>query len=415
MSINFRFDFGLRRFFADRSGNFGILTAIAVPVLLASGGVAVDVSNMVLSKGQIQSATDAAALATASALAAGDIDTTTASQFAKDFVSGQMANYLSDNAAALAVIKSGTVVNVTQTANGATGKIFSVSVNSAYNMNVNGMTHLLGWNTVKVGAGSSTSSATESKNALSMYLVLDRSGSMDETTATVNATTPTTSTTTTSSYTYDCSTTNSKGKVTQKTCTGTKTTTTTVPNYYTKMEALKIAVADLTAQLNKADPNMMYVRTGGDSFNSKAQAESALTWGTTNISSYVNALTASSTTDSSTAFTNAYNALMASTENEAHKNKNGQIPTKYIVFMTDGENNIANADTTTKTYCDKARADKIQVYTVALMAPAAGQALLNYCATSPSTYFKAENSDDLVAAFKAIGEKASEQLTLMTR
>ena len=49
------------------------------------------------------------------------------------------------------------------------------------------------------------------------------------------------------------------------------------------------------------------------------------------------------------------------------------------------------------------------------MAPSNGQALLNYCATSPSTYFKAENSDDLIAAFKAIGEKATLQLTLMTK
>jgi Flp pilus assembly protein TadG/uncharacterized protein YegL len=415
MHTDFRLDFGFRHFFRDRSGNFGILTAIAIPILFASGGVAVDVSNMVLSKGQMQAATDAAALATASALAAGTIDSTAASQFAKDFVSGQMANYLAGNVTALAAVKAGTVVGVTQTANGATGKIFAVSVKSAYTMNVNGMTHMLGWNAVNIGAGSSTSSATESKNALSMYLVLDRSGSMDEDTATVNADQPTTTTTTTSTYTYDCSTTNRKGKVTKKTCTGTQTTTNTVPNYYTKMEALKVAVSDLTATLNKADPNMMYVRTGGDSYNSDFQTPSALTWGTTDISTYVNKLTADGTTNSAGAFTNAYTALTAATENDAHAKKNGQVPTKYIVLMTDGENNVANADTTTKTYCDKARADKIQVYTVALMAPAAGQALLNYCATSSATYFDAQNSDDLVAAFKAIGEKATEQLTLMTK
>lgn len=394
------FDFGFRRFLRDRGGNFGILTAIAIPVLFAGAGVAVDLSNMLLSKGQMQTATDAAALATASALAYGSIDATTATQFAKDFVSGQMANYLGSDAAAMAAVKSGTVVNVTQTTNGATGKIFAVSVKSTYGMNVNGMTRLLGLNTVTIGAGSSTSSATESKNALSMYLVLDRSGSMDEDTATVNTSQPTVTTTTCETMIFNI-------------CLKTKTTTTT--NYYTKMESLKLAVGNLMAQLNKADPNMIYVRTGGDSYNTSAQTPSAMTWGTTDISTYVNKLTADSTTNSGGAFTNGYEALSASTENSLHLAKNGQVPTKYIVFMTDGDNNVSNADTTTKTYCDKARADGFQVYTVALMAPAKGQALLNYCATSPATYFKAENSDDLVAAFKAIGDKATAQLTLMTK
>lgn len=390
----------LRRFFRDRRGNFSILTAIVVPVLFAGAGVAVDVSNMVLSKNQMQAATDAAALATASALAAGTIDTTSATQFARDFVSGQMANYLASDAAGMVALKSATTVSVTQTANGATGKIFAVSVGSTYTMGVTGLTHMLGWNTVNIGAGSSTSSATESKNALSMYLVLDRSGSMNEATSTVNATTPTTTKTTcTASNWGQC----------------TEWQTSTSVNYYNKIEALKVAVADLTATLNKADPNKMYVRTGGDSYNDEAQIQSPIAWGTTDITAYVNKLTAADTTNSAGAFTNGYNALMDSNENSLHKEKNGQVPTKYIVFMTDGENNVANADTDTKTYCDKARAANIQVYTVALMAPVKGQALLNYCATSPSTYFKAENSNDLIAAFKAIGDKASAQLTLMTR
>ena len=382
---------GLRRFFGDRRGNFGILTAIIVPVLFAGAGVAVDVSSMVLSKSQMQTATDAAALATASALAAGTIDTTTAAQFAKDFVSGQMSNYLSSNAAALAAVKSGTTINVTQSANGATGKIFAVSVSSGYTLNVNGMTHLLGWNTVKIGAGSSTSSATEIKNALSMYLVLDRSGSMDEVTTTVDT----------------------------KTCTkykkngSCKTWSTT---YYSKMEALKIAVDNLTETLNEADPNMMYVRTGGDSFNDKAQAESAIAWGTTNITAYVNSLTADGMTNSDPPMANAYKALNASTEDSLHKAKNGQVPTKYIVFMTDGDNTVSgDPDGATRKTCDAARAAGMQVYTVALMAPANGQKLLKYCATSTATYFDAENSDDLIAAFKAIGDKATAQLTLMTK
>lgn len=395
----------LRRLVDDRRGNFGIMTAVALPVLVGAAGMAVDLSNMLLSRGQLQEATDAAALGVATGLARATTDTSGATQLAKDLVAGQMANYLGTSASVVTGLKNATNVSVTTTANGATGKTYTVSVSTNYSMSVSGLTHVLGWNTVNVATSSTTSSSTETKNALSMYLVLDRSGSMAESTDTVNAEQPTTTTTTTT-----CTATNRRGQ-----CTATQTTTTTSPNYYTKIEALRIATSDLMAQLAKADPNTLYVRTGAVSYNQNAQTPSALAWGENGANTYVQNLTASGNTDSSDAFQAAYDGLMASTENEAHKNKNGQVPTKYIVFMTDGENNQNNADKDTKTYCDKARTASIQVYTVALMAPAAGQSLLNYCATSSTTYFKAEDSDDLIAAFKAIGEKASQQLTLLTR
>ena len=96
---------------------------------------------------------------------------------------------------------------------------------------------------------------------------------------------------------------------------------------------------------------------------------------------------------------------------------NGQKnPGKYIVFMTDGDNTTgSDPDGTTRTYCDKAKKAGMQVYTIAFMAPAKGQALLSYCATSSSTYFTPQNAADLLAAFQAIGAQASKQLTLLNK
>ena len=59
----------LKQLLRDKAGNFGILTAIAVPVLAAAGGVAIDVTNMSLSHSQLQEATDSAALAAERAVA----------------------------------------------------------------------------------------------------------------------------------------------------------------------------------------------------------------------------------------------------------------------------------------------------------------------------------------------------------
>ena len=82
--------------------------------------------------------------------------------------------------------------------------------------------------------------------------------------------------------------------------------------------------------------------------------------------------------------------------------------------MTDGANNVNGADSKTKQYCDKARVAKIKVYSIAFMAPSQGQALLKYCATTAADYFPAENTADLVAAFKLIGQTAAKTLVRIT-
>jgi Flp pilus assembly protein TadG len=384
------------RFLRDRSGNFAIITAVAIPVLAGSAGIAIDASNMIMSRSQLQVATDAAALAAATAMANGS-SSADGQTLASDFVKGQMANYL-DSTTAL-----NTTAQISQTTT-SDGTNYSVVVNSNYSMSLNGMTRMLGMTTTNISAASTSTSGTSmTKSALSMYLVLDRSGSMGDDTDTVNADQPTTT---------SCTKTNKYGE-----CTKTKTVT----NYYTKIESLKIAVANLTSQLQKADPKLQYVRTGGDSYSSSADATSDLAWGESTVLAYVNKLTASGNTDSSGAFANAYNALMkkynATTLNEdkLHKDKNGQVPTKYIVFMTDGDNNQSNADKNTKASCDDARDAGIQVYTIAFMAPSNGQALLKYCATTTADYFTPQNADDLIAAFQSIGQQASKQLTLLTK
>ncbi len=385
----------------DRRGNFGILTAISVPVLVAAGGVAIDVTNMSLSRSQLQEATDAAALATATALAEGSTTATNAKDFANNFVLGQMSNYLGGDANTANSLRAGINTTITKTTASSGDVGYSVVVSASYPMPVNGMTRLLGQSSMNITTSSTSISGktTETqKNALSMYFVLDRSGSMDEATNTVNAEQPT-----------------------KKTCWGTYCTTQT--NYYSKMESLKIATNQLAAQLNAADPNMMYVRTGAVSYNSEAQPASSLAWGTSGVKAYVNKLTSSGNTNSAPAIKIAVDALTKKSagsgltnEQSLHKEKSGVLdPTMYMVFMTDGKNNQTNADADTKEQCDRARRNGIHVYTIAFMAPDDGQKLLEYCATTSSDYFTPQNAADLFRAFATIAKDASKQMTLLTK
>lgn len=400
----------------DRGGNFGIMAALVMPLILAAGGVAIDMAKMVTTKNQMQDEADAAALAAASALVSKEKpDIAKAKEIATNFLKAQTAGNVVDvpgsgngasGSGSLASAKSAppevlevnsSTVDILETANGATGKAFKVTVANKKTIQFNAMTRLLGQDSILLETRATAESATETKNALSMYLVLDRSGSMAWKTNTKNP-----AKTSCPNYTES-----NWGKYPNLAATS--------PCYITKVDALKTAVKDLLAQLKTADPKDLYVRTAAVSYNSAQDTAGNLDWGTTGTATYVNALVATGGTASGNAFKTAYNKVMATTENTAHKAKNGQVATKYIVFMTDGDNNNTSDDTLTLQWCDTARKNNVQVYTVAFMAPDRGKNLLKSCATTTANYFQAEEAADLIAAFKAIGEKASAMATRLTK
>ncbi|MDQ0321858.1 Flp pilus assembly protein TadG/uncharacterized protein YegL [Pararhizobium capsulatum DSM 1112] len=386
------------------------MAAIALPVILATGGVAIDATNLIMAKNHLQDATDSAALAASSALVNQNISIADAKLLAANYLKAQMYNWNSSGttdkeAKELAQeFASNTAVDIKEVAGLGNNKNFYVDVSTKFDVALNPLTQIIGQKTASVSSRSKSEASTEAKNALSMYLVLDQSGSMGENTATVNPDAPT------KQESYTC---------------GKKTCVRTVDNYLTKIAALKLATANLLTQLKNADTTSSLVRTGAVSYSSKMMTPTALAWGVTGVQTYVNALPASGSTDSSAAFAKAYTDVSASTENTAHKNKNGQVPTKYIVFMTDGDNNYYNnkststsgdqSDTATRKSCDDARKAGIQVYTIAFMAPTRGQTLLKYCATSTDHYFAAENANELSDAFKYIGEKASNMMVRLTQ
>lgn len=393
------------RLLKDRRGNFAMMTAIVFPVMLAAGGVAIDLTNMIMTKSSLQDATDSAALAAASALANDGKSATEAKLIALRFLKTQMTSGSSIDMPAGGTdeknkkndndFDSTTVVDIKEEATVGSGKSYKIDVSTSYTLQFNPFTRLLGQSSTTLSARSSAESATESKNALSMYLVLDKSGSM-------LANTNEKSTTASSCYQYDDS-----GRMIGRNQIS--------PCYIKKIEALKLAAASLFTQLNIADPKTIFIRTGTVSYNIEMSTAYNLAWGTTASMTQVNALSGGGGTNSSDAMKAAYNKLDASTENTEHQKKNGQVPTKYIILMTDGNNNYTIDDTTTKETCTKAKAAGMVVYGVAFMAPTRGQQLLKSCVSSPENYFAAERMDELVSAFKAIGERASAVVSRLTK
>lgn len=364
-----RFRQHLKSLIKDRSGNFAMMFALtAVPVMIAVG-CSLDYVQAMNTHRKMQADLDAAIVAAVQHVGTKD-DTAIKAEIGKWLeAEAETKGYYVLNTSGIVIDSTNSTIKASVSATVPTTFLKIAGINS---VPVSVQAAVLG------GKNSTT------KNAFSMYLVLDRSGSMGYSTAT-------------------CKVTRSNG---------------TCKQYYTKIESLKMAADMLLTQFDTADPEMKYVRTGAVSYDRTMQTPTPLAWGTSAVKTYVSALTPGSTTNSGEAFQKAYESLVAGSENTAHANKNGNNePSKYIVFMTDGENNVAGADTKTKQYCDKARnaEPQIRVYSIAFMAPAAGQALLKYCATNPEDYFPAENTAELVTAFKLIGESSAKTLTRLTQ
>jgi Flp pilus assembly protein TadG len=396
----------MTRLISDKSGNFAMISAVMVPVLFAAGSLAIDYNGAAMETRQLQGATDSAALAAAAALVATSPSTTAAAQsLATDYVTGQMANYLSTTK--MADLKANTTASATLSTDGGT-KTYKVTVNARYAYSLSGLAPFLGKNSVTIAAASQSSSQSESKNAMSMFLVLDRSGSMSWVTDTIKSTT-----TKCQNYTDD-----NWSKYPNLAA--------TKPCYVNKSGALKAAAASLFDTLDNAeaaDPSNTLIRTGAISFNDSAQTPQALAWGTTTSRTYITALPDYPTggTDMTTPMDKAYSALQASSEATAQTQKGNNTFSKFIVLMTDGENTGNSSswnrslDTKTLATCSSARSAGITIYTVAFMAPSNGQSLLKSCAGVTANYFEADDMSALVSAFQTIAQKASERSVLLTR
>ena len=366
-----------RRLMLDRAGNIAMSFAIISVPMLAAMGAGFDYIRALNMHREIQGNLDAALVA-----AVKDVGT-------KDekALKLQLANWLAAEAATSGTYELDTSSVVIDETNFGISAPVRATVDTTF-------LRVIGKKTVPVAVNASVMGGQDktTKNAFSMYLVLDRSGSMDD---------PTNSTYTTTCYKTD-------KKKTPYLCT----------KKYTKMEALKLAGADLLNQFVLADPDSQYVRTGAVSYDNVMDTPSPLAWGTSAALAYINALTPRNTTNSGDATQKAYDSLMVTgtkSEEAIHEAKSGvKNPSKYIVLMTDGANNVTGADAKTKLYCDKARTAKIEVYSIAFMAPTAGQNLLKYCATTSAHYFSADNTAELVAAFKLIGQTAAKTLVRLT-
>ena len=178
----------------------------------------------------------------------------------------------------------------------------------------------------------------------------------------------------------------------------------------TKISTLKTAARSLLLKLKNADPEKIYVRTGMTTYSSSIQDTVTMRWGVGKVRKEIKDLTAGGGTQSTEAFERAGDWLKGTTEQDAHAAQPVHAGEefnlhRFMIFMTDGDNNYSSDDTETKALCDEYKADGIEIYTVAFDAPSGGRALLEYCATDESHYFDADDEEEFLRAFDEIGDR----------
>ncbi|MDO1581952.1 vWA domain-containing protein [Rhizobium oryzicola] len=402
--------FSITRLLKDRGGNFAMMSALLFPITIGVAGIALDVNNAMQKKNDIQATADAAALAAASAMAQKGMPLPDAQTLARDILASQLLDHSADSgmsdadrAALKDEIKKATVVSSSQTVNTGSSKGFQLKLETAYNLQLNPITSLIAGKTVTIRVISTASSNMDTQNGISMYLALDRSGSMsfitDQKNPSVNSC---------SNYTED----------------SWPNAAFYYPCYIRKVEALKTAANVLFNSLNKSDPAGTLVRVGAVSYTDQTQQPTPISWGTAAASSYVSALPNRPTggTDATGAMKIAYDALKSSnsTEASAQKAKGNDSFNRFIVLMTDGEMTgnssywDSSLDQQVRTSCAAAKNDGIKIFTVAFMAPTRGKSLLSYCASSSDYYYEPDDMAELVQAFGDIANKAAKSATRLT-
>ncbi len=304
-----------RRFFADTSGKFGMMTAILLPVLLGAAGAGMELANIMQVKADLQNTADSAALAAATEarLKEGAMTDEQIRQIAKAFIA----------------LEENSPTNITTTEN-ARGKTYTVETTINYRMKLNPLIGFLGAKTLDLAATGTAKSTVNKGAPISMYLVLDRSGSMSFKTDTINTAKKSCPNYTSSNW----------GR--------TEAQVTSSPCYVNKATSLKTAVGFLVATLNKADPTYtanggsQLVRTGASVYTHETYPAQAITWGTNSIVTYVDKQIPefpTGGTDARSSLNAAYNALKKANTDEAkaHKSQDNVSFERYIVLMTDGE------------------------------------------------------------------------------
>ncbi|KGB27722.1 von Willebrand factor A [Candidatus Liberibacter solanacearum] len=180
-----------------------------------------------------------------------------------------------------------------------------------------------------------------------------------------------------------------------------------------KMDALKKAVLlflDSVDRGSKTQKDTHYIGLTG--YTTRVEKNIEPSWGTGKVRKYIveeidaNML---GQTDSTPAMKKAYQILTSDKKRNFIRNilhKRTKIPflpfQKFLIFLTDGENNDPKSDMKTIKICEKAKKNSIKILTISINASSNGKRLLKKCVSAPEYYYNVVDTGSLLRVFQEI-------------
>ncbi|WP_244464387.1 vWA domain-containing protein [Candidatus Liberibacter africanus] len=182
-------------------------------------------------------------------------------------------------------------------------------------------------------------------------------------------------------------------------------------NKNSKITALKNAVLQLLDAINYSNAQQQ-VYIGLIGYTTRVEKNIKPSWGTEKIRQYVSkdmdALSTGST-DSTPAMETAYRIVTADKKRSFWVNlfrEKVTIPSldfqKFIILLTDGENNKQKNDVDTIKICDKAKKNSVKIITISLNASPQGKIFLKKCGSSSEYHYDVKNNASLLRVFQDI-------------
>jgi len=343
----------LCNFRQQTGGNVAMMFAIVLTVIMAGLALAIDGSRLLSLRSNLQDITDAASLA--GAYAANE-DAENREDIVREAIGFHLASIGSDvNIEDITIVFDDTTQELT------------VGIESDLDLILGG---LISGNAGGVQAQSVASYSTDEVRPASISLVLDVSGSMTKAT--------------------------SGGQ--------------------TRLETLKQASVELFNAIKEASPRpdraADQVRSGMTVFavDLKPEHTVQMNKGWQHVLDEVQTLSAKGDTNSTPSFQASFDLLQFDPVQPDGVRK-------FMIFMTDGNNDFPESNPETIALCDQAKLSNIRVFAVAFEAPAKGQALLEACASEPKAehFFDASNGIQFRQAFEQIGAEIGEANTRLVR
>jgi len=344
--------FNLKTYAKNTSGNFSIMFALGASVLMMGSAAAVDMTQLQKTQSRMNDIADSAALAGA---AASEMKNSERRRVAKEALLANM------DTAMLSLI-DGEPKIVFNDANKEVTVSFDVKSKPFFG-------GILGKKTLPISTLSVSSYAQSTVSPVSISFALDVSGSMGSRT--------------------------SDGKV--------------------KLQALKDSVnamfLEIESQVDNKQQLRSSMRTGMSTYNTSLRANTRMNGGWRHVGAAVKRTSAGGGTNSTPSLEFAHNQIKQDRRFRQMDPTYSPAKTKeFVIFMTDGDNNQAAWDTSSRAVCDAMKADNIEVFTVAFAAPSKGRVLLENCASSEKDkhFFDASNAAAFNEAFREIGKEIVE-------